>query len=160
MTASRLQSELKKKQPFESPEQEAILNLLRTNDRVLIRLDRLFREHGLTHAQYNVLRILRGEGQPLPILEIAARTIAVVPGITGLIDRLERAGLVRRERCADDRRVVFVALTDQGRQRLTDLDAPLRRLHGELLGHLSRDELKELTQLLEKARAPLAGAGD
>src|SRR6516225_5311568 len=111
MTSSRLQTELKKRRPFESPGQEAILNLLRTNDRVLIRLTRLFREHGLTHAQYNVLRILRGEGKPLPILEIAARTIAVVPGITGLIDRLERAGFVQRVRCQTDRRVIYVALT-------------------------------------------------
>ncbi len=94
MTASRLQRELKKRRPFESLEQKASLNLLRTNDQLQIRFARLFREFGLTPSQYNVLRILRGEGQPLPILEIASRTITVVPGITGLIDRLEEAGFV------------------------------------------------------------------
>ena len=57
-----LQRELKKKRPFESPEQEAILNILRTNDQYQIRFARLFRPYGLTPSQYNVLRILRGEG--------------------------------------------------------------------------------------------------
>src|SRR5512142_309165 len=96
-----LQRELKKKRPFESPEQEAILNILRTNDQFQVRFTRLLRPYGLTPSQYNVLRILRGEGQPLPILEIAARTITVVPGITGLIDRLEQAGFVKREQCRE-----------------------------------------------------------
>src|SRR6202049_1238819 len=90
MPTAKLQHELKKKRPFESPEQEAALGILRTSDQLQIRFARLLREHGLTPPQYNVLRILRGEGKPLPILEIASRTITVVPGITGLIDRLER----------------------------------------------------------------------
>src|SRR5581483_10107517 len=94
MTSAKLQHELKKKRPFESAEQEAALGVLRTGDRLQICFARLLREHGLTPSQYNVLRILRGEGKPLPILEIPGRTITVVPGITGLIDRLERAGFV------------------------------------------------------------------
>ena len=154
-----LQRELKKKHAFESLEQEAYLNLLRTNDRVQIQFERLFRDHGLTHSQYNILRILRGEGRPLPILEVASRTIAVVPGITGLIDRLERAGLVRRERSAEDRRVIFVAITDGGRRLVGELDRPLAALHRRLFGHLSPAELKELIRLLEKTRQPLAEAG-
>ena len=70
---SKLQRELKKRGPFASLPQEVILNIARTNDQLLIRVDRLFREYGLTGSQYNVLRILRGEGKPLPILEIAGR---------------------------------------------------------------------------------------
>src|SRR5262245_15628615 len=103
---STLRDEIKKRQPFASAEQEAVLNLFRTSDRLQIRFTRLFRDHGLTSSQYNILRILRGEGRPLPVLEIAERTITVVPGITGLVDRLERAELVRRERSREDRRVV------------------------------------------------------
>lgn len=150
-----LQRELKKKRPFESPQQEAILNLLRTNDQYQVRFTRLFRPYGLTPSQYNVLRILRGEGQPLPILEIAARTIAVVPGITGLIDRLEEAGFVKRERCREDRRVIWVGLTEKARQTLAELDRPLEELHKRLIGNLSQAELKELIRLLEKAREGL-----
>jgi DNA-binding MarR family transcriptional regulator len=155
MAASKLQHELKKKRPFESPEQEATLSILRTGDQLEIRLARLLRQHGLTTSQYNVLRILRGEGKPLPILEIASRTITVVPGITGLIDRLERAGLVHRVRCEKDRRVIYVALTEQGAATLAGLDEPILALHHELLGHLSAAELKELIRLLEKVREPL-----
>src|SRR6266849_10874703 len=157
MTTPKLQHELKKKRPFESPEQEAALSVLRTSDQLQIRFARLLREHGLTPSQYNILRILRGEGKPLPILEIASRTITVVPGITGLIDRLERGGFVHRLRCEKDRRVIYVALTDQGTKTLADLDEPLLILHRKLMGHLSQGESKELIRLLEKVREPLAG---
>jgi DNA-binding MarR family transcriptional regulator len=151
-----LERELKKRRPFESLEQEAILNVLRTNDQYQLRFSRLFRPFGLTPSQYNILRILRGEGTPLPILEIANRTITVVPGITGLIDRLEKEGFVARERCAKDRRVIYVALTDKGRSTLSALDEPLEELHEKLIGHLSKAELEELIRLLEKARGAVS----
>jgi DNA-binding MarR family transcriptional regulator len=156
MASTKLQQELKKKRPFESMEQEATLNILRTSDQLQIQLSRLLREHNLTPSQYNVLRILRGEGKPLPILEIASRTITVVPGITGLIDRLEQAGFVNRVRCENDRRVIFVELNQTGQEALAALDEPLLALHKRLLGHLSQAELKELSRLLEKVREPLA----
>lgn len=111
MTRSRLQKQLKKKQPFTCPKQKALLNLMRTNDLIENRFVRLFREFGLTASQYNVLRILRGEGKPMPSLKIAERMIQVVPAITGLIDRLEKQQLVCRERCTEDRRVVRVNIT-------------------------------------------------
>jgi DNA-binding MarR family transcriptional regulator len=157
MTTPRLQQELKKKRPFESPEQEAALSVVRTSDQLQIRFARLFREYGLTPSQYNILRILRGEGKPLPILEIASRTITIVPGITGLIDRLEQAGFVNRLRCEKDRRVIYVALTDHGIKTLAVLDEPLIALHRKLLSHLSPGELKDLIRLLEKVREPWAG---
>ena len=147
-----LQQEIKKKQPFELPEQEALLNLLRTADRLQICFARLFRQYGLTPQQYNILRILRGEGRPLPILEIAARMITVVPGITGLIDRLQAASLVERRRCDKDRRVIYVAITPQAQKLLSEIDQPLLDLHKKLLGHMAANELAGLTSLLEKAR--------
>ena len=149
---AKLQDELRKQKPFESLEQEAALNLFRTSDRLQHRLAQLFREHGLTPSQYNILRILRGEGKPLPCLEIAHRTITVVPGITGLIDRLEEAGMVKRQRSEEDRRVVNVSITAAGKEVLDKLDEPLRQLHRRLLAHFSQQELTLLVQLLEKAR--------
>src|SRR5438445_10371122 len=160
MGSTKLQQELKKKRPFESTEQEATLNILRTSDQLQIHFSRLLREHNLTPSQYNVLRILRGEGKPLHILEIASRTITVVPGITGLIDRLERAGFVNRLRCQKDRRVIYVALTDHAITTLAALDEPLIAWHRKLLGHLSQAELKELIRLLGKVREHLTGADD
>ena len=154
MARGRLQQEIKKRKAFDAPEQEALLKLVRTSDRFQTSMARLFRNYGLTPSQYNVLRILRGEGKPLPILEIASRTITIVPGITGLIDRLEQSGFVNRLRCEKDRRVIYVALTDHGMSTLAKLDEPLGDLHQKLLGHLSRAELNEFIRLLEKVRGP------
>ncbi len=160
MTDSRLQQELRKKRPFESPEQEAILNILRTNDQIQNRFGRLFREFDLTSSQYNVLRILRGEGKPMPCLEIGDRMIQVVPAMTGLLDRLEKQGLVHRERCTQDRRVVYVTLTESARDLLKRMDGPVKELHKQLIGHLTQPELKELSRLLEKARISVQNGGD
>lgn len=154
--ASSLQRELKKKGAFESLEQEAMLNILRTNDQFQNRFGRLFREFGLTPSQYNILRILRGEGKPLPSLEVADRMIQVVPAITGLIDRLEKTGLVLRHRCEQDRRVVYVEITDKALKLLKEMDQPVTDLHHTLIGHLTRTELKDLIRLLAKARSPLS----
>src|SRR3954471_7244270 len=158
MSGGRLQQELKKRRPFDSPQEEATLNIARPADRFGIRFSRLFREYGLTSSQYNVLRILRGEGKPLPILEVAGRTVTVVPGITGLVDRLEQAGWVRRERCPDDRRVIFVAITEAAAELLARLDGPVKELHRKLFAHMAKAELESLIGLLEKAREQ-AGTG-
>ncbi|PQO33810.1 MarR family winged helix-turn-helix transcriptional regulator [Blastopirellula marina] len=152
MTPPGLQDELKKREPFESKEQEAILNILRTSDLFHNRLGRLLREYSLTGSQYNVLRILRGEGKPLPSLEIASRLIQVVPAITGLIDRLEKQELVSRVRCEKDRRVVYVAITPKALDVLAQIDQPLMAMHQRLIGHLDQEELQQLIHLLEKSR--------
>jgi DNA-binding MarR family transcriptional regulator len=152
---SRLQTELKKKGAFASREQEVLLSLARTFDQLSIRLERLIQSHGLTGSQYNVLRILRGEGTPLPMNEIASRTVQVHPGITGLVDRLEVAGLVNRERSAEDRRVIIISITDRALAVLAELDLPLPVLEKKLLDVLSRDEQREMIRLLEKIRSRL-----
>lgn len=149
----RLKQELKKRGEFASLEQEALLNLLRTSDQLHNRLGRMLRDFGLTPSQYNVLRILRGAESALPCLEIADRLIQVVPAITGLIDRLEDQQLVERERCGQDRRVIYVKVTHKGLKLLTQIDKPLNQLEQQLLGHLSRTELQELIRLTEKARS-------
>lgn len=133
-------------------EEEAALNIWRTADRLQIHFTRLFREHGLTPQQYNVLRILLGAREPLPSLEIAGRLLTMVPAITGLLDRLEQAGLVARERSDEDRRVVHVSISEDGKRLLRELEAPVAALHKQLLGHMSEDELNRLIRLTAKAR--------
>lgn len=157
MPRSRLQSQLRQSRPFDSLEEEALLNLLRTADLLQNRMGRLFREHDLTASRYNVLRILRGNGEPLPALEIASRLIQVVPAITGLVDGLEKQGRVKRRRCSEDRRVIYVEITSKGLEVLDGLDGEVEDLHRELLGHLGRRELRDLIRLLEKAREPSEG---
>lgn len=158
MAQSNLQQELRKKQPFDSLEQAAILNILRTSDIFHNQFGKLFREYGLTPSQYNVLRILRGEGKPMPSLEIASRMVQVVPAITGLLDRLQAQELVKRKRCTEDRRVVYIEITPKALKLLKQIDEPDLELHQKLIGHLSKDELRELSRLLEKARTSLTSA--
>ena len=95
----------------------------------------------------------------MPSLEIGSRMIKVVPAMTGLIDRLQKLKLVSRKRCTEDRRVVYIDLTEKARVLLEELDQPVMELEIQLVGHLSRKELKELGHLLEKARQGLDGDG-
>ena len=152
MDNGKLQRDLKKRRPFEMPEQEVVVSIRRTNELFQHRFAKLFREYGLTQPQYNILRILRGEGDKLPSLEIANRMITVVPAITSLIDKLEKRELVKRERCGKDRRIWYVGITQNGEQLLKEMDKPNRAMHKKLVGSLSKKECKELLILLEKAR--------
>ena len=155
MTPFDLQQEIRKKKPFELREQEACLNILKTQDKLLGELNTLFKQFGLSHPKYNVLRILRGIGEPgVPCQEIAQRMISRVPDVTRLVDGLQKAGLARRCRGQNDRRVVLVNLTQKGLRVLAKLDKPVNELNKQQLGHLSRTELAELSRLLVKARRP------
>lgn len=154
MRTSDLQHELGKRNPFESLEQEATLNLLRTQDYLATEFTRLFEAHGLSGPQYNVLRILRGHGGGVPSNVIAGQMITRMPDITRLVDRLEKAGYVERGRIPEDRRVVLVKITPAGLELLRRLDQPVLDLHKQLLAHLSAAELEQLNALLVKARKP------
>jgi DNA-binding MarR family transcriptional regulator len=147
---------LRRKQPFRSPGQEATVGLLHTADRVRRALGAIFEPHGVTLQQYNVLRILRGAGdEGLPTLEIAHRMIEQTPGITRLLDRLEAKGLVRRERCRQDRRQVLCWVTAAGLALLADLDAPVAAGDEAVVAALSRDDQTRLVLLLDAIRAGL-----
>lgn len=158
MKTSRFQIEIRKEKPFDRPEQEAHLNLLRTVDALGLPFERLFAESGISGPQYNVLRILRGHGKRgLACSEIGEQMITRMPDVTRLVDRLEKAGLVRRCRTAEDRRVVLNSITAEGLALLSRLDRPVQALHQETLGHLTQAELAQLSRLLEKARNFAAG---
>lgn len=155
---STLQYELGKRKPFDAPEQEAFLNVIRTASLLEAGFQRLFRTHKLSQATYNALRILRGAAaEPngkgaRTCTEIGEHLVAQVPDVTRLIDRLERLGLAERVRCEKDRRVVYVRITRKGLDVLARLDQPVIELHKAQLGHMSRAELSELSRLLVKAR--------
>jgi len=153
VAASTLQRELHKRNDFDSLQQEALLSIMRTESLFAVQYERFFREHGLTSPQYNILRILRGhEGRGLPSLEIASQMVACVPDITRLIDRLEKAEYVARERCTEDRRVVHVRITAAGKKLLKKLDQPVREAEQQTLGHMTKKELADLIRLLARAR--------
>jgi DNA-binding MarR family transcriptional regulator len=140
---------------FDSPQQEAFLNLWRTYDRLRALEDDLFVQHGLTAQQYNALRLLRGRHpRTLPTLDLAARLVSRAPDITRLLDKLAERGLIARERLAENRRVVQVGITRTGLDLLRQLDSVVRACHDRQLGHLSREQLNALIALLWAARRP------
>jgi DNA-binding MarR family transcriptional regulator len=135
-------------------EVQVYLELTRAQDELRNDFLPLFREHGLTHQQYNVLRILRGgDARGLPCQTIGERMVYRVPDVTRLLDRLEAAGLIERGRTPEDRRVVLSRITAKGRELLARLDEPVLALHRSQLSHLAKKELVELQTLLAKARA-------
>ena len=156
LVTTTLRDEIRQQKPFESLEQEAMLGVMRTAAVLGHSLGELLREHGLTAAQYNVLRILRGAGgAALCRHEIADRLVAQVPDVTRLLDRLVEVGLTARERDAVDRRQVLTRITPAGTALLATLDAPVAELHRRALGHLGAPRLRQLIELLSAAR----GAG-
>ena len=150
--SGKLEKELKKKGKFASPQQAVVVGMLRTNDILQYRFGQLFREYELTQPQYNVLTILRGEGKPLPILEVRERLVARTAAVTGLVDKLFQRGLVNRQQCDHDRRVWFVSLTAAGKKLVASMDQPVMTLHRELCTGLSLSECKQLAGLMEKVR--------
>jgi len=110
--------------------------------------------NGLTSAQYNVLRILRGAGpEGLPCNSIAERMISRDPDMTRLLDRTEKRILISRERQKEDRRVVKARITDEGLKLLKKMDAPIRELHKSQFAHMSSARLKTLMDLLTDVAA-------
>ena len=139
---------------FRSREQQATLGLLRTADAVKRSLAQVIEPHGITPQQYNVLRILRGAGPDgLPTLTIGERMIEQTPGVTRLIDRLERKGLVARTPCAKDRRRVFCRMTPKGLDLLKELDDPINRWDAQAVSVLPPSDLDLLVDLLDRIRA-------
>jgi DNA-binding MarR family transcriptional regulator len=157
--SSELRDQIKQATPFRSPEAEAFVNVLRTASVLVGGLVELLRPHELTQPQYNVLRILRGAGTDgLPSGEVGGRMVSREPDVTRLLDRMEARGLVTRARGTTDRRVVQVRLAAAGRALVDALDAPVLALHERQLGHLSGEDLRALSGLLERARAEPAPA--
>lgn len=128
-TPTSLQEELRQSKPFESLASELVVALLRTASTLRRAIAQRVEPHGISPAQYNVLRILRGAGTDgLPTLSVRERLIEEAPGITRLIDKLEVAGLVRRVRAGEDRRVVHCCITDRGLALLAAIDPDVQDL--------------------------------
>lgn len=130
-----------------------MLAIMRTSDLLENRMARLLREHGLTLTQYNVLRILRGEGKPLPCLEVASRMIQVAPAITRVVDQLLGMELITKTQSQADRRVFEIELTQTAARLLKKLDRPVLDLHKILLAGVSETDLAALVRILELARS-------
>ena len=133
------------------PEDQLFVSLLRAADSLSQEAERFLKSAGLTGAQYNVLRILRG-AEPDGILcrGIAERMISRDPDMTRLLDRMEKHGWITRQRQKDDRRVIKTRITAEGLKLLKKLDQPVHDLHEKQFRHMSAPRLKQLAELLEE----------
>jgi DNA-binding MarR family transcriptional regulator len=134
------------------------VSLLQTADAVGQQAEQLLKSQGLTGAQYNVLRILRGaEPEGLPCRGIGDRMISHDPDMTRLLDRMEKRRLITRMRQTDDRRVIKTRITRQGLDILKALDQPVRELHKRQFRHMTAARLRALAGILEEVRSRQIG---
>ena len=150
---SSVRAKPKSPRPPAQLEERLFLALLKTADALGQEAEQLTRSASLTGTQFNVLRILRGaEPEGLACRAIGERLITHDPDITRLLDRLEKGGLITRERQKDDRRVVKARITLQGLALLKPLDQPMRDLHKRQFQHMTGARLKVLHELVEEIR--------
>jgi DNA-binding MarR family transcriptional regulator len=154
VTPKTLRDELKMSKPFRSVEEEAILSIARTAAVIEHAGAEALKPFDLTTTQYNVLRILRGAAdQGLCRNEVGERLVTKVPDVTRLLDRMESAGLIVRQRGGEDRRFVSTHITEKGLKLLEKIDRELPAIHGRQLGHVSQKRLRELISILEEVRS-------
>ena len=153
---SQIQEEIRQQKPFQSPAHLAAVSLLRTANLLVRHYSAVVGTKDITLQQYNVLRILRGSGPAgLPTLEIGERMVEQTPGITRLLDRLEKKHFVKRERSASDRRQVMVRIAPAGLEVLTQLEDAVMEADRAGMAGLNAASLDHFVDLLDQVRGHL-----
>ena len=154
---SSLATALKQNRPFVSLEQEVYLSILRTASELSYTVDQFFRPFDITPSQYNVLRILRGAGTGgLCRNEISERMVTATPDMSRLLDRMENAGWVTRERAEDDRRQVSTHITNAGMKLLATLETPTGDFVTRLFAGTTVGDLKIVLKVNDQIRTKLS----
>jgi DNA-binding MarR family transcriptional regulator len=144
--------EIHQAKPFATIEEELLVSLLRTTDVLQGRFEQMIRPFNISMTQYNVLRILRGaEPSGRTCGEIGERMIAREPDVTRLLERMEKAGLIKRTRDSADRRVVVTRITATGLKLLDAMEPKLRELDG-LLKPMGERKIETTLKLLDEVR--------
>ncbi len=144
----RILSFVKKTIPV-TTQRSAFFSLLRAHEKLNAEFLALFKEHGLSQAQFNVLRILvQGPKSGVSCQEISDGLITRVPDVTRLIDRMAAEELVVRSRCPEDRRVVYTRVTPKGRRLCESLYEPVTALHAAQFAHMPKKAVRELNDRL------------
>ena len=136
---------------FRNEYQKGIVNLIYTYNWMNGQMKNLFDKNGLTGQQFNILRILRGAGQPISTLQIRQRMLDKMSDTSRIVDRLIVKGLVKKITCKADKRLVDVSITDKGKKLLSKLDGHQDEID-DILSNLSLSEAKTLNKLLDKIR--------
>lgn len=136
---------------FKTEYQKAMINLIFTHNWMMERMKMFFDQADLTPQQFNILRILRGAGEPLSTLQIRQRMLDKMSDTSRIVDRLIKKGLVKKVICKSDRRLVDVSITEKGLKLLEKLDGMQDNLDG-ILQNLNDTDARQLNKLLDKIR--------
>lgn len=139
--------------PYSSLEHAVQLSIIRTGSMLMSAFERMLKPHGITATQFNVLRILRGAGpEGLCRYEIAERMVNRMPDVTRLLDRMEEAGTIARERSSEDRRMVRTGITEKGRRLLETVDGDVAAEQKRPFEELNHEQMQSLIHLLAQVR--------
>ncbi|TBN06453.1 MarR family transcriptional regulator [Hyunsoonleella flava] len=128
---------------------KALLNIIYTSNWIMSHQNEFFKTYGISPQQYNILRILRGADEPLNVQTIKDRMIERSPNATRLMDKLCAKEYIERCPSDHDRRVVKIAITEEGKAFLESIPNDFNR---DLLKNLSEEEAEQLSNLLDKMR--------
>lgn len=136
----------------DSPRRDAYLSLVAAADALVDQFKQLFRSHGLTLTQFNLLRLLlTGDPKGETCGALRNRMLHRIPDITRLVDRMEREGLVERQRGATDRRVVLVRITPEGQRLCESLYPAVEQVHHAQFPSASDEDLAVVQRVLRSA---------
>jgi len=136
---------------FRSERQKAAINLIYTTNWLNEKMKYFFDNYDITSQQFNILRILRGAGEPLSTLQIRQRMLDKMSDTSRIVDRLVKKGMVKKNICKTDRRLVDVIITDKGKKLLAELDSKDDDMDA-ILKNINEDDAIQINQLLDKLR--------
>lgn len=137
---------------FRNDHQKAIINLMYTAAWLGARQEEFFKPFGITPSQFNILRILRGQGgKSLTGAEIKERMLERNSDISRLLDRMVRKNFITRSQCPNDKRATNISITKTGLSVLKDIDLAIDQNEKNLF-KLNQGEARQLSLLLDKAR--------
>jgi len=134
---------------FSNNKVKALLNIIYTRNWISSQQNTFFKPYGISPQQYNILRILKGAGEAIKVQTIKERMIERSPNATRLMDKLCVKELIERIPCPEDRRVVHIEITENGKLLLEEIS---KNLKDNLLKNLTEDEALQLSNLLDKIR--------
>ncbi len=137
---------------IDNPHLSALINIELTNGWQCNVQDTFFKQYQLSHQQYNILRILRGQHpRGVSVNDIKRRMIDKMSNVSRLVEKLHQKGYIERTECATDRRVCFVSLSAVGIEILNAIDQTIPEMF-QHFEKISADEAAVLVKLLEKMR--------
>ena len=148
---TKIEDAIQQKKAFRNASHKAMVNLIYTHNWVTDQIRKQLKPFGITMKQYNVLRILKGAGEPVTTSVIRERLLDKMSDASRMVERLYQKGLVRRTVCPDDKRLVDVTLTAVGDALVQRMNQSNAQFDGIVKG-LTEEEAETLSHLLDKIR--------